>query len=119
MPNENHPWYEVLNEETDLDDCEASSLALASTTSGQVLVFGAIEYKTAGAVSFFTQQEIDSFQEGVRIGRIEFINHMAKGATSPSQVMIKEDANGVFTWQKGYKEGKKRFWRLRSMQTSF
>jgi hypothetical protein len=32
---------------------------------------------------------------------------MVKGATNPSQVLAKEDARGVFTWQKGYKEGEK------------
>ncbi|KAH8585524.1 hypothetical protein B0O99DRAFT_679345 [Bisporella sp. PMI_857] len=32
--NENHLWYKAYNEETDLDDGEASSKALALTASG-------------------------------------------------------------------------------------
>ncbi|KAF2679564.1 hypothetical protein K458DRAFT_114860 [Lentithecium fluviatile CBS 122367] len=103
----NHPWYKAFNEATDEDDGEASSKAMASTASGEVLVFGAIEYKTEGKNSFFTRQEIDILHEGVKTGRINSINHMAKGATDPSQVMAKEDANGVFTWQNGHKEGDK------------
>jgi hypothetical protein len=32
---------------------------------------------------------------------------MVKGATSRSQVLAKEEAKGVLTWQKGHKEGEK------------
>jgi len=104
---ENHPWYKAFDVKTEMDDAEAASKALALTARGQVLVFGAIEYKKEGTNSFFTQQEIDKLHEGIQTGRIMSINHMAKGATSPSQVMAKEDAKGVFTWQKGHKEGDK------------
>jgi hypothetical protein len=55
-----HPWYKSFNEETDEDNDKASSIALASTASGQVLVFGAIEYKTAGSMSFFTLQKSEN-----------------------------------------------------------
>ncbi|KAF2675726.1 hypothetical protein K458DRAFT_323889 [Lentithecium fluviatile CBS 122367] len=103
--NDDHPWYEAFNEDNDEDDGEASSKAMAAKASGEVLVFGGIEYK--GQNSFFTRQEIDILHKGIQDGRINSINHMAKGATDPSQVMAKEDANGVFTWQDGYKEGDK------------
>jgi hypothetical protein len=39
----------------DGDDGEASSAALASVASGDVLVFGAIEYQTKGEGSYFTR----------------------------------------------------------------
>jgi len=102
-----HPWNKEFSDETHEDDGDASSRAIASIAKGQILVFGAIEYKTKGEISFFTKQEIDELHEGLKTGRITSINHMAKGATSPSQVMAKEDHNGVFTWQNGYKAGDK------------
>jgi hypothetical protein len=67
--------------------------------SGHVLVFGVVEYETAGASSFFAPEEIRIFLEGMRTGRTKSINHMVKGATSPSQVLAKEDAEVVFTWK--------------------
>jgi hypothetical protein len=107
-PDKSHPWYEAFkSEKVSLDDGEASSRALASIASGHVLVFGAIKYKTAGAVSFSKREEIDILHEGIETGRIKSINHMVKGATSPSQVLAKEGARGRFTWQKGHKEGEK------------
>jgi hypothetical protein len=102
-----HPWYQFFDEERDLDNGESSSQALASLASGQVLVFGAIEHKTEGASSFFTQKEIGLLQAGIRSGRITSINHMVKGATSASQVMATEDADGKFTWKDGHKDGDK------------
>jgi hypothetical protein len=102
-----HPWWKAFDHKTEEDDGEAASIALASTTSGDVLVFGAIEYATAGKDSFFKTKEIDRLHDGMREGRIKSINHMARDATKASQIMAKEDANGKFTWQPGYKEGDK------------
>lgn len=102
-----HPWWKAFDQDKDMDDGEASSMALAEVVTGDVLVFGAIEYMTVGAASFFTTKEIDTLEEGMRSGRIKSINHMAKDATKPSQIMAKADANGKFTWQPGYKEGMK------------
>jgi hypothetical protein len=71
------------------------------------LVFGAAEYKTEGAKSFYTTQEVPELQSAVNAGTISAISHMAKGATNPSQVMAKEDGHGKFTWQSGFREGTK------------
>jgi hypothetical protein len=104
-----HPWYQFFDEDTEMDDAEASSSALASLASGDVLVFGAIEYKTKGSKTFFTQHEIGPLHEGLQSGRIKSLNHMAKDATSTdaSKIMAKEDADGNFAWQNGYHEGDK------------
>lgn len=100
-----HPWYKEFNEEVDEDDAEASSIALAKTLSGNVLVFGGIEYKTKGNNSFFTTKEVPELHKGLKDGRIKSINHMIKGATQASQILAKEDKDGKFTWQPGHAEG--------------
>ena len=105
--DEDHPWYKAFNEDNDEDNGESSSKAMASKASGNVLVFGAIEYKTEGEDSFFTRQEIGRLHDGLSDGRVSSINHMIKGATDPSQVMATENANGDFSWQNGFKEGDK------------
>jgi hypothetical protein len=102
-----HPWWTAFDHKTEEDDGEAASTALAMTASGDILVFGAIEYKTVGASSFFATKEIEELRKGMRTGRVKSINHMAKDATKATQIMAKEDANGKFTWQPGYKEGDK------------
>jgi hypothetical protein len=102
-----HPWWKAFDVSVDEDDADAASIAMASTVSGDVLVFGAAEYLTAGQGSFFTTKEIKKLHDGMREGRVKSINHMAKDATKATQIMAKEDANGKFTWQPGYKEGDK------------
>lgn len=103
----NHPWYKAFDENTQEDDAEASSRAIAAAATKQISVFGAIEYKTAGASSFYTTEEVKVLQDGVNSGRIAHITHMAKGATSTTQVMAEEDGHGKFTWKNGHKEGDK------------
>jgi hypothetical protein len=102
-----HPWWKAFDADVDEDDADAASMAMAMTVSGDVLVFGAAEYMTAGQSSFFKTKEIEKLQEGMRTGRVKSINHMAKDATKATQIMAKEDVNGKFTWQPGYKEGDK------------
>jgi hypothetical protein len=102
-----HPWWKAFDDEVDEDDADAASMAMALTVTGDVLVFGAVEYLTAGASSFFATKEIEELQNGMRAGRVKSINHMAKDATKATQIMAKEDANGKFTWQAGYKQGDK------------
>jgi hypothetical protein len=103
----NHPWYEFFDANTDMDDAEAASRAIAKVATKQILVFGAAEYKTEGARSFYTLQEFPALQDSIKAGKISEISHMAKDATRPSEVMAKEDASGMMTWQSGYKEGTK------------
>ncbi|KAF2008711.1 hypothetical protein BU24DRAFT_415765 [Aaosphaeria arxii CBS 175.79] len=106
-PDFNHPWYKAFDETKDVDDAEASSSAMASVATGEVLVFGAIEWQTEGAKSFFTQFEIPRLHHGLQTRRITAIKHMVYGATSASQVMAYENASGQFTWSPGYGPGSK------------
>lgn len=80
---------------------------MANLVSGPILVFGAIEYQTAVASSFFATKEIKRLREGIRAGRITAIHHMVQGATDPSQVMAIEDADKNVVWQPGYTKGTK------------
>lgn len=89
-----------------LDDGEASSEAISKVATKQITVFGAVEYQTEeGKSSFYTNFEAPSNIEGVKSGRLESINHMVKDATDPSQILAKEDGEGVITYQPGYEEG--------------
>jgi hypothetical protein len=100
-----HPWYAFFDEKKDLDNGETSSQALAAKTTGDVLIFGAVEWKTKGAESFFARHEIGILHDRLKDGKIKSINHMKKDATKPSQIMATEDKDGNLTWKKGYKEG--------------
>jgi hypothetical protein len=107
-PDLNHPWYQFFDGDVDEDDGEASSRALATKASGNVMIFGGIEYKTEGDSSIFVSSEIKQLLQGLADGRISSLSHMAKGATNPSQVMATEDASG-FTFKNGWQEGDKNF----------
>lgn len=100
-----HKWYDFFKDGVDGDDAEAASEAMAHTATNQVRVFGAAEYETKGAASFYTNSEAKIIQESVRSGKLQAILHMAKDAVRPDQVMIKEDEHGHFSWQPGYEEG--------------
>jgi len=100
-----HPWYMFFDKNKDLDNAETSSEALASKATGDVLVFGAVEWKTKGPNSFFARHEIDNLQKRLREGKIKSIVHMQKDATKLTQVMATEDADGKLTWKDGFKEG--------------
>ncbi|KAI8941747.1 hypothetical protein NX059_002951 [Plenodomus lindquistii] len=108
-PLETHPWYLYFDEAKDLDDGEASSRALAESATGDVLVFGAIEYQGPGAESFFTLYEVGILKDRLANKQIKSITHMVKGATSygPSTIMALDDGNGNFQWKNGYKKGDK------------
>lgn len=86
------------------DDGEASSRAVAVVATKQVLVFGGIEYQNFPN-SMYTDVEDKALKEGMQDGRLKTINHMAKDATSPTQILAKEDAGGRFTYQPGYSPG--------------
>jgi hypothetical protein len=98
-----HPWYKFFDPTIDEDDAEASSRALAALATGDIMVFGAIEYRDAARASFFTLQEIDILDDRLQAGRFTSINHMAKGATSTdlSKIMAKDDGKGNFEWRNG------------------
>ncbi|KAF2819103.1 hypothetical protein CC86DRAFT_413177 [Ophiobolus disseminans] len=100
-----HPWYSFFDYKKDLDNGETSSQALAVKTTGDVTVFGAVEWKTKGAESFFARHEIGILHDRLKNGKIKSINHMQKDATKPSQVMATEDKDGKLTWKNGFKEG--------------
>ena len=98
-----HPWYKAFEGRD--DDAEAASKAISTVATGELMVFGGADYVAKGAGSFYTTEEAPINKQGVLDGRLKSINHMAKDATSPSQVMAKEDGTGKFTWQPGYQAG--------------
>ncbi|KAI4670767.1 uncharacterized protein J4E88_009860 [Alternaria novae-zelandiae] len=100
-----HPWYLFFDENKDLDNGETSSQALAAKTTGNVLIFGAVEWKTKGLESLFARHEIANLHERLQNGNIKSIVHMQKDATKPSQVMATDDADGKLTWKNSFKEG--------------
>lgn len=102
-----HPWYKFFDGSKHLDDGEVSSKVMATLASGDVLVFGAVDSEQEGPNSFYVRHEVRKLRKGLQNGRIRSINHMAKYATSPSQVIAKEDASGQLTWVNGHKEGEK------------
>lgn len=99
-------YYTAFPEEEDrMDNAEASGEAISTVATKQITVFGAAEWETLGKSSFYTTTEAEANLAAVRSGRLQSINHMAKGATDPSQIMAKEDGNGKMTYQPGYKAG--------------
>lgn len=105
-----HPWYDHFDADgldKYMDDAEASSTAIIKAATKRLRVFGAAEYKTAGAKSFFATTEIKVIQERINNGEIEDLIHMAKDATSPTDILATEDGHEKFTWKNGHKEGTK------------
>lgn len=106
---DSHPWNEAFGTGPDgiarEDDADLSCKAMSLVATTKIRVFGGAEYKTKGVNSFYTSKEAEFNLQGVKDGRLQSIEHMAKDATSPDQVMIKEDGDGNFHWQPGYTEG--------------
>ncbi|KAF2749054.1 hypothetical protein M011DRAFT_466168 [Sporormia fimetaria CBS 119925] len=101
----NHPWYQAFDEAVDLDDAEASSQVMAKLASGDVKVFGAIEWKTLGQTSFFATEEIGNLRNGLEDGRVTSINHMVKDTTDPNAVIATDDGDGGLTYKDGHSAG--------------
>lgn len=81
------------------EDADAYSRAIAKTATGDVHVFGAIEYKDF--TSFYSTEEAQNLKDGLRAGRITSIKHMKMDAKSVNDVLATEDADGNFSFQDG------------------
>lgn len=98
-----HYYTAFPKKEDRMDDGEASGTAISIVATKQITVFGAADYQTLGPNSFYTKTEVKTNKAALKSGRLQSINHMAKDATHPSQIMAKEDANGKLTYQPSYK----------------
>jgi hypothetical protein len=100
-------WPEVFNEDVDEDDAEAASRAMATLVTGDVLVFGAVEWKKMGSSSTWTNYEVPRLKAGLENGRVKSINHMIRDATDRSQVLATDDGdkNTPLSWKPGHSEG--------------
>jgi hypothetical protein len=89
------------------DDAEASSRAIAAVATGQVLVFGAVQWQQTqgGRNSYFGLKEIPELRRGFNSGRLSKILHMVKDTLDPSQVLAEEDVNGKITYVNGNADG--------------
>lgn len=97
-----HYYTDFPAKDNRMDDGEASGTAISKVATGKITVFGAAHWQTLGTNSFYATTEAKANQEGVRIKRLQSINHMVKGATKPTQILAKEDGEGKFTYQSGY-----------------
>ena len=102
--NPNSHWYEAFGADMRMDDAEASGKAISLVATDKMTVFGAADWKTKGAESFYATTEAETNLERLESGALKSINHMAKGATKLSQVMATEDAKGLH-YKPGYAEG--------------
>ncbi|KAF2749175.1 hypothetical protein M011DRAFT_514678 [Sporormia fimetaria CBS 119925] len=105
----NHEWYQFFDANEDMDDAEAASRAIAAKVSGDVKVFGAIEWREKGSRSFFTNDEIPELRKGLADGRIKSINHMVKDTTDPTKILATDDLKkeGKPTYKQGHSEDEK------------
>lgn len=81
------------------EDAEAYSRAIAKEATGEVHVFGAIEYKDFP--SYYSTEEADNIKQGLRDGRLTAIKHMKMDALSVNDVLATEDADGNFDFKDG------------------
>jgi len=102
--NPNSHWDDAFAADGRNDDAEASGEAISRTATDKITVFGAAQWKTEGASGFYATSEADINLARVASGDLKSINHMAKDATDPSQIMATEDANGLH-YNAGYAEG--------------
>ncbi|OAK95733.1 hypothetical protein IQ06DRAFT_352017 [Phaeosphaeriaceae sp. SRC1lsM3a] len=88
-----------------MDDGEASSIAIAKVASGDVIVFGAVEWQTKGPKSFFATKEVDKLRDSIRAGTLSKITHMLKDATTREEVLATEDVDGKQSFTDGHSAG--------------
>lgn len=100
-----HPWHKAFNNLNQKHDVVAASRAIARVATQQIMIFGAIEYKTKGRTSLYTLHEYPIIKQRIAAGELRSIIHMARDAEDPSDIMAKEDGNGRFTWASGYGKG--------------
>lgn len=81
---------------------------MAKLATGDVLVFGGVEWKQeVGETSVFRNFEAPELKTGLMDGRVKFINHMTKDATDKSQVLATDDGDlgTPISWKAGHSEG--------------
>lgn len=85
-----------------LDDGEAQSIAIAMVASGDVIVFGGVQWQSKGKKSFFATKEIPELRKNIRNGTLKKITHMVKDATDRDEILATEDADGKQTFTSGH-----------------
>jgi hypothetical protein len=91
--NPNSHWYDAFGADMREDDAEASGKAMSMVATEKITVFGAADWRTKGAASFYATTEADINLARLASGDLKSINHMAT-----------EDAKGLH-YKAGYKEG--------------
>jgi hypothetical protein len=84
------------------EDAEAASVAIATVATTDILVFGGVEYQTKGPNSFYTTKEVPVLRTNINSGQLNKITHMIRDATSPTDVLATENANGDITFADGH-----------------
>lgn len=102
--NPNSHWDDAFEADARGDDGEVSGTAISMVATDKITVFGAAQWKTEGPNSFYATTEAKENLRRLASGDIKSINHMAKDATEPSQIMATEDAEGLH-YNAGYAEG--------------
>ena len=102
--NPNSHWNEAFEADAREDDAEASGNAISKVATDKITVFGAAQWKRAGAASFYATTEADINLARLASGDLKSINHMAKDATDLSEIMATEDADGLH-YNADYTEG--------------
>ncbi|KAJ8070655.1 hypothetical protein OCU04_001026 [Sclerotinia nivalis] len=102
--NPNSHWDEAFGADKREDDAEASGEAISKVATDKITVFGAAQWETAGAASFYATTEAKINLVRLASGDLKSINHMAKDATDLSEIMATEDAKGLH-YNAGYTEG--------------
>jgi hypothetical protein len=102
--NPNSHWYDAFGADNRQDDAEASGRAISTVATDKITVFGAAAWRTEGQTSFYATTEAAINLARLESGDLKSINHMAKDAIDPAEVMATEDANGLH-YNPGYTEG--------------
>jgi hypothetical protein len=79
--NPNSHWYDAFGADMREDDAEASGKAMSMVATEKITVFGAADWRTKGAASFYATTEADINLARLASGDLKSINHMAKDAT--------------------------------------
>jgi hypothetical protein len=86
------------------DDADASSAAIGIVATGDIRVFGGVEWQSKGATSWFATKEIPAIRDSINGGTLNKILHMVGGATGVDDVLAEENANGDITFVNGHSD---------------
>jgi hypothetical protein len=87
------------------DDADASSEAIGTVATGDIRVFGGVEWQEKGARSWFATKEVPAIRTSINAGTLSKMLHMVGGATGPDDVLAEENGAGDITFVNGHNEG--------------